>query len=76
MTNRQKPATATLRKPIGAFLIIAMIAGWAILVSTAMDSFPTMPTWASLAIYAVAGVIWIFPARHILIWMETGRWTV
>ncbi len=75
MTDRNDQPAANWRKPAGAFLIVAMIAGWAALVSSAMDFFPDLPIWLTLAVYAVAGVIWIFPAKNILIWMETGRWT-
>jgi hypothetical protein len=25
-------------------------------------------------VYIVAGIIWIFPMRPVLVWMETGRW--
>lgn len=62
------------RKPAGAFLIITMIAGWAVLVSSAMDLIPDPHFVLELLVYAVAGVIWIIPARAIVIWMETGRW--
>lgn len=64
------------RKPAGAFLIIGMIAAWAALVSTAMDYVPGLAFVVELMIYATAGIIWIFPARSIVIWMETGRWRV
>jgi hypothetical protein len=69
--NTPKPSW---RKPAGAFLIIGMIAAWAALVSTAMDYAPDIPFVIELLIYAVAGIIWIIPARAIVVWMETGRW--
>jgi hypothetical protein len=61
------------RKPVGAFLLIAMIGIWAAAVSTAMDYVPDIPIVLTLVIYAVAGIIWIYPARIILVWMETGH---
>jgi Protein of unknown function (DUF2842) len=61
------------RKPVGAIAIVIMIALWAGAVSTAMDYVPDLPLWLTLAIYAVAGIIWIYPARTILVWMETGQ---
>ena len=70
------PPQPSWRKPAGAFLIIAMIAVWAVIVSSAMDWFSDVPMVIELLIYAVAGVIWIIPARAIVIWMETGRWSV
>ena len=70
------PPQPSWRKPAGAFLIIGMIALWAMLVSTLMDYLPGIPMVMELIIYAVAGVVWIIPARVIVIWMETGRWSV
>jgi hypothetical protein len=64
------------RKPAGAFLIIAMIAGWAVLVSSALDYLPGLPFVIELLIYAIAGIVWIIPARAIVVWMETGRWRI
>jgi hypothetical protein len=69
------PHEPSWRKPAGALGIVALIAGWAALVSTAMDYMPEMPVMLTLCIYAVAGIIWIFPAKQILVWMETGRWS-
>jgi Na+/H+ antiporter NhaB len=74
MTN-QTPQPSW-RKPAGALLIVAMIIGWAAAVSTAMDYMPDMPVILTIAIYAVAGILWIYPARLILVWMETGQWTL
>lgn len=69
-SNAPKPSW---RKPVGALAIVSMIAGWAVLVSSVMDWLTHLPVWLMLIIYAIAGVIWIIPARHILVWMETGR---
>jgi hypothetical protein len=61
------------RKPTGVGLILLIIVAWAVLVVSALDWIGPLPTLVSVAIYAVAGVIWILPLRPILIWMETGH---
>jgi hypothetical protein len=61
------------RKPVGAIAIVVLIATWAAAVSTAMDYMPGLPIAVTLIVYAVAGILWVFPARIILVWMETGQ---
>jgi hypothetical protein len=34
----------------------------------------TAPWWAQTPFYLVAGIVWIFPLKPLLRWMETGRW--
>ena len=64
----------TWRKPAGAFLLLALIAGWCILIA----SLPIgrLPGWGQAIVYTVAGIgwIWLFPFRKLFGWMETGRW--
>ncbi|MEQ1689113.1 MAG: DUF2842 domain-containing protein [Sphingopyxis sp.] len=62
------------RKPTGIFLILALIGFWAWLVATLMAIIGPLSTAATIAIYAVAGTIWIAPLGPLLSWMETGRW--
>ena len=73
MTTPPQEHEPSWRKPAGVGLILLIIAGWAVLVVSAMDWIGPLPTLLSLAIYAVAGIVWIAPLRPILIWMETGR---
>ena len=61
------------RKPAGIFLILALIAAWAAIVASLSG---TVGEWAILAqavFYVVAGIIWIFPLKPLLRWMETGH---
>lgn len=60
------------RKPVGALMMIVMIGCWAWLVGAIMERV-TLPFGVAMLCYAVAGIIWIFPARPIVVWMETGR---
>jgi len=62
------------RKPTGVFLILLLIAGWAILVATLAGFIGTMPWPVQLTFYAIAGIAWILPLRPLLRWMETGSW--
>jgi hypothetical protein len=62
------------RKPAGMFAILGLIAGWAVLIGTFSEQIGEWPFLAQLLFYVVTGIIWIFPARPILVWMETGRW--
>lgn len=70
----ETPHEPSWRKPAGMGLILLIIAGWAVLVVTALEWIGPLPSVVSLLIYAVAGIVWILPLRPILIWMETGRW--
>lgn len=62
------------RKPTGMLLILAIIAIWAVLVTSASGWIGGLPGWMQAIIYIVSGIIWIAPLRPLLIWMETGRW--
>lgn len=64
----------TWRKPAGMFAILGVIAFWAWCVASFSGQIATWPRAVQLFIYIVAGIIWIFPVRPLLQWMETGRW--
>jgi hypothetical protein len=61
------------RKPAGIFMILALIAVWAVVV-LALSPVIGALAWPIQAIfYAIAGVVWIMPLRPLLRWMELGR---
>lgn len=64
----------TWRKPAGMFLILAVILFWAILIASFSETIGRLPGIVQAVVYIVAGIIWIFPMRPVLVWMETGRW--
>lgn len=64
----------TWRKPVGMLLILGIIAVWAFIIASMSQHIGALPGWAQLVIYAVAGIIWIFPLKPLLAWMETGKW--
>lgn len=63
------------RKPAGMFLILALIAIWAVIAVTLIDRLSLPPLLAGVA-YLIAGVawLWLLPMRRLLRWMELGRW--
>lgn len=64
----------TWRKPFGMGLILAIIALWAFIVASFSTVIGTWPRALQLVLYVTAGIVWIFPMKPLLRWMETGRW--
>lgn len=64
------------RKPAGAIGIIVWILFWIVLVVSFSRQIGALPVLLQLPIYLVAGIVWIFPLKPVLLWMETGRWRV
>jgi hypothetical protein len=62
------------RKPAGMLLILLGIALWVGLIASFSAQIARLPQLAQGLIYVTAGLVWIFPMRPILVWMETGRW--
>jgi hypothetical protein len=68
------PVKPSWRKPAGIFLILLLIAVWAVLVATGADWLKGA-AWPLLAAYFItAGLVWILPLKPLLRWMETGKW--
>ena len=63
----------TWRKPAGILAILAIIAIWSVIIASFSSYVGTWPGIAQLIFYVVAGIIWIFPVRPLLTWMEIGR---
>ena len=66
--------TPTWRKPFGMLLILLLIAVWCGVVVSQSERIAGLPRVAQLAIYLVAGIVWILPLKPLLRWMELGRW--
>lgn len=64
------------RKPVGMFLILGMIALWAVLVGSLSGLIGRLPMIVQVPVYIVLGLVWIWllPLKRLLAWMETGRW--
>lgn len=61
------------RKPAGIFGILTYIVLWAILVASLASWVGKWPILAQAIFYLVAGIVWIFPLKPVLKWMETGH---
>lgn len=69
--------TPTWRIPVGVLALVVALGAY----GTAVASFvpPLIGRWNGLAqapVYVVLGIVWIFPLKRYLMWMETGRWSV
>lgn len=64
------------RKPFGVLAIVALIALWAVVVTSLSPLMSDWPVAAQLVVYLFAGIVWIAPLRPFLRWMETGRWRI
>ena len=60
------------RKPAGIFLILLLIALWAVLVATASSFIEGWPALVQAPFYLLAGIAWLLPMKPLLRWMETG----
>ena len=61
------------RKALGCFVLLAYMGLYAALAATIGAALvPTIPVWAQLVFYAVAGIIWIFPLKPLFAWMNRG----
>lgn len=59
---------------MGALAIIGIIVVWAVIVASLSGVVGGWHWTFQLVFYVVAGIVWIFPLRPFLVWMETGRW--
>ncbi|WP_404481511.1 DUF2842 domain-containing protein [Novosphingobium sp. BL-52-GroH] len=70
-------ATPTWRIPVGVLALVVALGVYGIAVASLVP--PLIGTWNALAqtpVYVVLGIVWIFPLKRYLMWMETGRWSV
>ncbi|MBT2185459.1 DUF2842 domain-containing protein [Sphingobium nicotianae] len=64
----------TWRKPAGMLAILAIICLWAWIIASFSEQIARWPMLAQCVFYVVMGIVWIFPVRPLLTWMEIGRW--
>jgi Protein of unknown function (DUF2842) len=53
--------------------MLLLIGLWAAIIVGQAPRIGQLPILAQAVIYLIAGVVWIFPMRPIVVWMETGR---
>ena len=66
--------TPTWRKPMGMFIILALILVWVVLIASFSAIIGGWHWAVQLAVYVVGGIVWILPLKPLLRWMETGAW--
>ena len=59
--------------PAGIFAILGLIALWAAAIASLSGTVGLWPIWVQSIFYVFAGIVWIFPLKPLLRWMETGR---
>jgi membrane protein YdbS with pleckstrin-like domain len=68
------PPQPSWRKIAGIGLILLLILVWAVAIASLAPFIGSLPWPIELAVYAIAGIVWILPLRPLLRWMETGKW--
>jgi hypothetical protein len=71
MNAPQSPPSS--RKVIAILILVFGLIIYA-LVAVTVIGWLSWSDAAKIPLFALAGIAWIFPCRHLLIWMETGRW--
>ena len=64
----------TWRKPIGILAMLIYIMIWVFLVASAAEWIELLPVLLQTIIYLFCGIVWIFPLKPMLYWMEHGHW--
>jgi FtsH-binding integral membrane protein len=62
------------RSVIGMFLVLGLIAVWAVIVASFSGAIGALPFALQMLVYVLAGLAWIFPAKPIMRWIVTGKW--
>jgi len=60
------------RKPFGALLILLLITVWAVIVASVAELMEGLHWLVFVPYYLVAGIVWIYPVKPLLRWIETG----
>lgn len=61
------------RSVLGMFLVLAIIALWAVIIAGFAGAIGRLPILLQLPIYLAAGIAWIFAAMPVMRWIVTGR---
>lgn len=61
-----------MRKPVAIIICLAFLLAYIIAVASLSGPLNTLPRWAQLPVYVVAGFAWAFPLRPVLRWMNSA----
>jgi predicted membrane channel-forming protein YqfA (hemolysin III family) len=67
------PASPNWRAPVGVIVMLIFILIWSGIVVSLMDWISDLNFWLQLPIYIIAGIVWIFPIKPLLLWINTGK---
>ena len=63
----------SLRKPFGVLLLIVLIAVYAAVAVAVAEPGTRLHVLLQLPVWILLGIAWVFPARPLVRWIETGR---
>lgn len=66
----QKPF---IRKPLGVLFLMVLLAVYAAVIVRLAAPVLTLPALLQAPVWLVLGIAWVFPARPLVRWIETGR---
>lgn len=66
--------TPSIRRPLGVLALLVGIFAYAIFVVWLFEPISGLHVLLQLPIWILLGIIWIFPCRPLMVWIETGRW--
>ncbi len=72
-TPHNPPDAPNWRAPVGVILILVFILIWSGIVVSLIDWISDLNFWLQLPIYIIAGIIWIYPIKPLLLWINTGK---
>lgn len=67
------PDAPNWRAPVGVILMLVFILIWSGIVVSLIDWISGLNFWLQLPIYVIAGIIWIYPIKPLLLWINTGK---
>lgn len=63
-----------IRKPLGVLLVILLLAIYVLVAARLADPILRLPVLAQVPLWIALGVVWIFPMKPLIRWIETGQW--
>lgn len=66
--------TPTLRRPFGILLLLVGILAYVLFIVWLFEPVADLHPLLQAPIWMVLGIVWVFPVRPLLVWIETGKW--
>lgn len=66
----------SLRRPFGILALLLAIFAYVLVAVWLVEPVTRIHPLLQLPLWIILGIGWIFPARPLLVWIETGRWRV